>query len=176
KSGALLQRLKLDSEEDMVLEQSLLLETLKSFCPNITYFEISNIEFSSQLLDLIGNLQKLQFLTLWCEWCTDNIISEGGQVLQFAKILPLTLEYLDISYSCFSIYIDILLNNCNAPLKKLLIDKLDNEKQAKALIEFCIRKRTLNYVGIDAYLDDEFKKDLEGYVTAVPYERIVVNC
>ncbi|RIB16526.1 hypothetical protein C2G38_2090635 [Gigaspora rosea] len=37
KSGTLLQRLKLESENEMILEQSLLLETLKSFCPNIIY-------------------------------------------------------------------------------------------------------------------------------------------
>ncbi|KAF0483868.1 hypothetical protein F8M41_023195 [Gigaspora margarita] len=55
KSGTLLQRLKLESYDARIDEQPLLLESLKSFCPNITYLDFSNIEFSTQLLDLIAD-------------------------------------------------------------------------------------------------------------------------
>ncbi|KAF0454392.1 hypothetical protein F8M41_001593 [Gigaspora margarita] len=177
KSGTLLQRLKLVSTYDKLWEEPLLLETLKSSCPNITYLNISDVGFSAQYLELIGNLQKLQFLTLWY---VDYILEDEPeiQIIQFAKLLPLTLQYLDLRYSCLSSYIDILLNNCNAPLKNLLIDRLDDEKKAKALIEFCIRKRSLNYVGVEKSwnLDDNIKKEVEEYITFMPCGRIVVNC
>ncbi|KAF0480597.1 hypothetical protein F8M41_023689 [Gigaspora margarita] len=96
KSGTLLQRLKLVSTYDKLQEEPLLLETLKSSCPNITYLCISDIGFFTQYLKLIGNLQKLQFLTLWY---VDYIREDEPeiQILQFAKLLPLTLQYLDIS-------------------------------------------------------------------------------
>ncbi|KAF0557801.1 hypothetical protein F8M41_012257 [Gigaspora margarita] len=64
KSGTLLQRLKLESNGGKIYEESLLLRTFKSFCPNITYPNISCIRFSTQFQDLTCNLQKLQFLTL----------------------------------------------------------------------------------------------------------------
>ncbi|RIB00359.1 hypothetical protein C2G38_2130041, partial [Gigaspora rosea] len=128
KSGTLLQRLKLESTDEEIWEEQLLIETLKSFCPNITYLNISNVEFSTQFLELLVNLQKLQFSQL------------KTRVTQFAEMLPSTLQYLDLRYSCLSSYIDILLNHCDAPLKNLLINHLDNEKKTKALIEFCIRK------------------------------------
>ncbi|KAF0511813.1 hypothetical protein F8M41_018177 [Gigaspora margarita] len=136
KSGTLLQRLKLESKEKKIWEESLLLETLKSFCPNITYLNISNIVLSTQFLDLIGNLQKLQFLTLWDFYV---ILKDEPEILviQFAKLLPLTLQYLDLRNSRLNSYINILLNNCNAPLKNLLIDLPDYEKKVKTLIEFC---------------------------------------
>ncbi|KAF0492917.1 hypothetical protein F8M41_021514 [Gigaspora margarita] len=63
KSGNLLQRIKISS--DYVWEESKLLEGVKSFCPNITYLSILSTKFSEQFLDLIKNLPKLQFLTLW---------------------------------------------------------------------------------------------------------------
>ncbi|KAF0561096.1 hypothetical protein F8M41_000121 [Gigaspora margarita] len=63
KSGLLLQRLKLGSLCKMLEEESLLLESLKCFCPNIKYLNIMNIGFSTQFLELICNLQDLQFLT-----------------------------------------------------------------------------------------------------------------
>ncbi|RIB20413.1 hypothetical protein C2G38_2179333 [Gigaspora rosea] len=52
------------------------------------------IEFSTQLLELIGKLHKLQFLSLWCD--IDNIPVEELKirVMQFSKILALTLQYL----------------------------------------------------------------------------------
>src|SRR5690242_8317546 len=46
KSGVLLQRLNLVSRK--ILEQLLLLKTLKSFCPNLIYLNISDIEFFIQ--------------------------------------------------------------------------------------------------------------------------------
>ncbi|KAF0409380.1 hypothetical protein F8M41_008360 [Gigaspora margarita] len=63
KSGILLQRLSLVSEHE-INEEPLLLEAIKSFCPNITCFRITNLVFSTQLIELIGNLQKLRFLSL----------------------------------------------------------------------------------------------------------------
>ncbi|RIB08429.1 hypothetical protein C2G38_2147062 [Gigaspora rosea] len=57
--------------------------------------------------------------------------------MQFAKILPLTLQYLNLSCNLvLRSYIDIFLNHCNVPLKRLLLGHLD-AKTVKALIEFC---------------------------------------
>ncbi|KAF0547185.1 hypothetical protein F8M41_000756 [Gigaspora margarita] len=177
KSGTLLQRLSLFSTDEPTWEISLLLETIKSFCPNITYLNISDVEFSTQFLEIIGNLRKLQYLTL-CD--IFEILDDEPEILvmQFAKLLPLTLQYLDLRYTCLSSYIDRLLNNCYAPLKYLLIDRLDDKKKAKALIEFCIRKGSLKYVGVEKRLnlDDNIKKEVEGCVTLISCERIVVNC
>ncbi|KAF0511815.1 hypothetical protein F8M41_018179 [Gigaspora margarita] len=175
KSGTLLQRLSLVSVDEPTREKSVLLETLKSFCPNIAYLNLTDVEFSTQFLVLIGNLQKLQFLTLWDIY---EILGDEPkiQIMQFAKLLPLTLQYLDLRNSCLSSYIDILFNNCNAPLKYLLIDRLDDEKGAKALIEFCIRKKTLNYVGVRLSLDDNIKNEMERYVMLIPCERIAISC
>ncbi|RIB25472.1 hypothetical protein C2G38_2067242 [Gigaspora rosea] len=146
KTGTLLQRLKLEVSDDEIWEESLLLEALNSFCSNITYLNITNIGFSTQLIELIGNLQNLQFLTLWDVWLNS--------------------------------YVDILLNHCKAPLKKLLIDHLNNEKNSKALIEFCMRNKALSYVGVDRHLNlnDDFIKEVGAYVTLVSCEYIVVNC
>ncbi|KAF0547900.1 hypothetical protein F8M41_000252 [Gigaspora margarita] len=179
KFGTSLQRLKLESVDEMILEQLSLIEALKSFCPNVTYLNISNIEFSTQLIDLIGNLQKLQFLT--CSWCIDGCINglpDKERITQFAKILPLTLKYLDLRNSCLNSHIDILLNNCYAPLKKLLINNkiFDNKKNLKALIDFCIRNRSLKYLGVNSYLSLGHFMVVMEYVTVVPYDRIVVNC
>ncbi|KAF0557826.1 hypothetical protein F8M41_012280 [Gigaspora margarita] len=177
KSGTLLQRLKLESLKEPTREKSILLETLKSFCPNITYLNLINFECSTQFFDLIGNLQKLQFLTLWN---FNEILEDEPKILvmQFAKLLPLTLQYLDIRNSCLRSYIDILFSNCYAPLKYLLIDLIDDEKEAKVLIEFCIRVSSLNYVGIVKWLnlDDNIKKNVEKYVTLIPWNRIAVSC
>ncbi|KAF0463369.1 hypothetical protein F8M41_000188 [Gigaspora margarita] len=188
KAGILLQRLILESIsiDENILDESLLLEAIKLFCQNITYFKIGCIEFSTQLLELIGNLHKLQFLSVWCYI---NIIPveelpvEGLniRVMQFSKILPLTLQYLDLRNIWLDPYIDILLNHCLAPLKKLLINGLDNEKNIKALIEFCARTKTLKYVGVREYsnleaLDDNIRKEVEANVALVPDHYIVVNC
>ncbi|KAF0412773.1 hypothetical protein F8M41_007864 [Gigaspora margarita] len=84
KSGTLLQRLKLVSTDEPIWEESLLLETIKSFCPNITYLNLSNIEFSTQFFEVIDNLQKLQFLTLRDIF---EILEDEPEILviQFAK-------------------------------------------------------------------------------------------
>ncbi|KAF0542520.1 hypothetical protein F8M41_004504 [Gigaspora margarita] len=176
KSGTLLQRLKLESRGGGIYEEPLLLKTLNSFCPNITYLNFLYIEFSTQLLELISNLQKLQFLTsLWCINCIpeEELIR---RLIQFAELLPLTLQYLDLRNIWLNEYIDILLNHCNAPLKKLLIYRHDNERTVKALIEFCIRKRTLNCVGVNSYFDESVTKEVEGYVTLAPSKGVIVNC
>ncbi|RIB15493.1 hypothetical protein C2G38_2093072 [Gigaspora rosea] len=156
---------------------------LKSFCPNIIYLYITNIGISTQLLELICNLQKLQFLSLSYAYRLSKK-AKNIRVMQFAKILPSTLQYLDIALGLLDTlldsFIDILLDHCNAPLKKLLITSisLNYEKNTKALIRYCTRIRTLNYVGIVKYydLDYDIRKVLEKYVTLVPYKHIVINC
>ncbi|RIB29368.1 hypothetical protein C2G38_2155415 [Gigaspora rosea] len=174
KSGTLLQRLRLDLNGQ---EYSLVLEALKSFCPNIIYLDIMNIKFSTQLVELISDLQKLQFLSLRCY--NDDIPDEElkKRVIRFSEILPLTLQYLSLN-TWLGPYTDILLNHCNVPLKKLLIYEINNEKIAKALIEFCIRNKTLNYVGVCKYfdLDDNIRKEVEAYVELVPFGQIVGYC
>ncbi|KAF0501157.1 hypothetical protein F8M41_020122 [Gigaspora margarita] len=178
KTGISLQRLKVESRSEQIQEDSLLLNALKSFCPNITYLYIFNIGFSTQLIEVIGNLQKLQFLTLMCN--VDDVQEEEMKirVMQFAKILPLTLQYLDLVDKWLETYIDIFLNHCNSPLRKLIFEKLENEKNTKALIEFCVRKKTLNYVGLDdpLMLDNNIRKEMEAYVELVPYEDITIDC
>ncbi|CAG8446785.1 13328_t:CDS:1 [Cetraspora pellucida] len=191
KSGSLLKRLKLDSEDQEICSQSLLIETLMSSCPNLTYLYISYIELSSQLIKLIGNLQNLQFLTLlWIDDGSDEIAKT--HVTRLAKILPSTLEYLDWGNVRSNSYLDILIDHCDAPLKKLLFSiDCDYEKTIQALIGFCVRKKSLNYVNLFKYVYgfryvsgyhisttvlNDLKKDLEGYAELVPYRHIVVDC
>ncbi|KAF0359848.1 hypothetical protein F8M41_014336 [Gigaspora margarita] len=182
KIGILLQRLKIKTEI-IIREESLLLKALKFFCPNIIYLYITDIRLSTQLLELIGNLPKLQFLSLGYAYHTREEVKKI-RVVQFAEILPTSLQYLDIALgiptTLLGSYIDILLDHCNAPLKKLLISNanLNIERNAKALIRYCTRIRTLNYVGIFKYYDlgDDIRNELEKYVILVPYKHIVVNC
>ncbi|RIB29367.1 hypothetical protein C2G38_2238911 [Gigaspora rosea] len=180
KSGLLLQRLSIEASiiDEIIWEESVLLEAIKSFCPNITYLNINYFEFSTQLVKLIGNLQKLQFLSLMCFVYGIPEEELKIRVIQFAEILPLTLQYFDLGDNWLEPYIDVLFNHCNSPLKKILIYRLGEEKNTKALIEFCIRTRTLNYVGVESnlVLDDNIRKEVEAYVALVPYERIVVDC
>ncbi|RIB15485.1 hypothetical protein C2G38_1576942 [Gigaspora rosea] len=186
--GILLQRLKIETRIVIWEEyESLLLKALKSFCPNIIYLYIKDFGLSTQLLELIGNLQKLQFLSLGYAWYAYHTPKEERKirVMQFAKILPSTLQYLDIALglpdTLLGLFIDILLDHCNAPLKKLLISciSFNKEKNTKALIRYCTRIRTfLNYVGIVKYYDlgYDIRNELEKYVTLVPYCHIIVNC
>ncbi|RIB20407.1 hypothetical protein C2G38_1196016 [Gigaspora rosea] len=179
KSGTLLQRLRLVLNNGKIQKYISLLEALKSFCPNIIYLDIANIKFSTKLVELISDLQKLQFLSLRCY--NDGIPEPDEElkkrVIQFSEILPLTLQYLNLN-NWFGPYIDILLNHCNVPLKKLLIYKIYDEKIAKALIEFCIRNKTLKYLGVYKYLDldDNIRKEVEEYVELVTFKRILVYC
>ncbi|KAF0409285.1 hypothetical protein F8M41_008403 [Gigaspora margarita] len=167
KTGILLQRLKIKTAI-VIWEESLLLKALKSFCPNIIYLYIKDIGLSTQLLELIGNLQKLQFFSLGYAYYTSKE-ERKIQVMQFAKILPSTLQYLDIALgipgTLLDSFIDILLDHCNAPLKKLLISSvsLNNEKNSKSLIRYCTRIRTLNCVGIVRYyeLDYDIRNELK---------------
>ncbi|KAF0463376.1 hypothetical protein F8M41_000195 [Gigaspora margarita] len=56
KSGLLLQRLNVEAvvtDGEILWEESLLLEAIKSFCSNITYLNISDLGFSTQLVELI---------------------------------------------------------------------------------------------------------------------------
>ncbi|KAF0541530.1 RNI-like protein [Gigaspora margarita] len=177
KSGIFLQRLKLVLDEEFQ-DVLLLLDALKSFCPNITYLSIQDIGFSPQLVELIGNLQKLQFFSLWCYDVYDmpeEVLKI--RVIKFSEILPLTLQYLNLRGTWLEPYTDILFNHCNAPLKKMLIYRLNNERISKALVEFCMRNKTLNYVGVYKYLDieDNTRKKVEPYVELVPYKYIVVD-
>ncbi|RIB25491.1 hypothetical protein C2G38_2067284, partial [Gigaspora rosea] len=181
RSGLLLQRLNFEQTgSDYIREELFFLKALKSFCPNITYLNVKYVEFSTQLLELIGNLQKLRFLSLLCY--VDDIPEEELKirVIQFAKKLPLTLQYLDLGDTWLP-HTDIFLNNCNAPLKKLLIYRLYDEKNTGALIEFCLRNEYLNYVGVYRHLDldEKFRKEVEAHVSnvaLVPCALIVVNC
>ncbi|KAF0555472.1 hypothetical protein F8M41_017195 [Gigaspora margarita] len=178
KSGVLLQRLIYCSGDELFWEESLLLNAIKSFCPNITYLSLWSIGLSTQFLELMNNLPKLQFLSL-CRLIHNIPVTVEELkiiVMQFAEILPLTLQYLDFRNPLFNQYVDIFLNHCNAPLKKLLINHLDNKKNTKALIKFCIRKKTLNYVGLIRYCDltNNIRKDVKTYVTLVPHYRILV--
>ncbi|KAF0536869.1 hypothetical protein F8M41_009003 [Gigaspora margarita] len=89
KSGLLLQRLRLKIES-RIREESLLLKALNTFCPNVTYLNIMNIEFSAQFLELIGNLSKLQFLTLQCTF--DDIPEElkiRNHIMIFSSIIAM---------------------------------------------------------------------------------------
>ncbi|KAF0469703.1 hypothetical protein F8M41_025502 [Gigaspora margarita] len=182
KIGILLQRLKIEARL-VIRKESLLLEAIKSFCPNIIYLYITNIGLSTKLLELIGNLEKLQFLSLGYAYHTPKD-EEKIRVMQFAKILPSTLQYLDIAIgipdTLLDSFIDILLDHCNSPLKKLLISSvnLNSEKNTKALIGYCTRIRTLNYVGLVKYddLGYDIRNELEKYVILVPYKHIVINC
>ncbi|RIB18094.1 hypothetical protein C2G38_2142288 [Gigaspora rosea] len=151
KFGILLQRLKFESKPG-IRDESLLIEALKSFCPNIIYIYIADIGLTTQLLELIGNLKKLQFLSLGF---ASNVPVEDRniRVMEFAKILPSTLQYLDLANTWLESFIDILLNHCNAPLKKLLIG--------------VSKSRFLNS-------DYDIENELEKYVKLVPYEHIVV--
>ncbi|CAG8652285.1 13346_t:CDS:1 [Cetraspora pellucida] len=181
KSGTSLRKLRLNpdveiTQNEPIPGESLLLETLKSFCPNITHLNITSMEFSTNLLEFIGNLQKLQFLTLRHLRFVDNI-PEEERVIQFAEILPLSLQYLDLSHSLNS-YVDIFFNHFNAPIKRLLINNiLDNKKTAEALIEFCKRNRTFIYLGVNNIfdLDDNIKCEVEEYVTLLPCYRILAD-
>ncbi|KAF0457819.1 hypothetical protein F8M41_001102 [Gigaspora margarita] len=189
KIGILLQRLKVVTRT-VIREESLLLEVLKSFCPNIIYLYITDIGLSTQLIELIGNLRKLQFLSLGYAYHIPSIPKEEREirVMQFAKILPSTLQYLDIALNTglcipgtlLDSFIGILLDYCNAPLKKLLINSvnLNYEKNTKALIRYCTRIRTLSYVGIVKNYDlcYDIRNELEKYVTLAPYKHIVINC
>ncbi|KAF0496883.1 hypothetical protein F8M41_020890 [Gigaspora margarita] len=178
KSGTLLQRLKIEFDYAWEESETLLLNAIKSFCPNLKYLSIIFILFSAELLELIGSLQKLQFLTLMLR--DDKMSEEESEIRykEFVEILPITLQYLDLTNTRQNSYLDVWLNNCSAPLKRLLIDGLDNEKQTQALIEFCKRKRTLNCVGVSKYseLNDIIKKEVEMYVTLVLSEYIVIDC
>ncbi|CAG8441510.1 621_t:CDS:1 [Cetraspora pellucida] len=186
-SGSLLQRLKLNSADLKINSQSLLLKTLMAFCPNIIYLYISSVRLSTQFVEFISSSRKLQFLTL-C-WINEGSVRRmRTRVMQFAKVLPPTLQYLDLSNFIFDPHITSLLINCNAPLKKLLFHiNYDRkyEKRIKALLEFCTRKRTLNSVNVNKYKfitgvsDDSWnkiKRDIEGYTKLVSYECIVVAC
>ncbi|RIB25471.1 hypothetical protein C2G38_2275803 [Gigaspora rosea] len=178
KSGLLLQRLSFNPKNlEDIHEALFFLEALKSFCPNITHLNISNIGVSTQLVEIIGNLQKLQFLSLRC---FINDIQEEGmkiRVMLFAGILPLTLQYLDLG-NTWQPCLDIFLNHCNAPLKRLLIYRLNDEKHTRALIEFCLRNKALNYVGVYRYSDlgENLRKEVETHVTKCCFGTTCTYC
>ncbi|RIB18854.1 hypothetical protein C2G38_2084602 [Gigaspora rosea] len=180
-SGLMLNRLRLISVIKGYEETSILvLEALKSFCPNITYLDLGYMEFSTPLIEVIGNLQKLQFLSLLL--FQDNIDEtkeeQEVRVIHFAEILPLTLQYLRFCCnSQLNSCIDIFLNHCNSPLKTLSIYRLSDEKTVKALIEFSKRNRTLNCVGLYNYdLNYDIRKKIEKYVRLESYGYTDVDC
>ncbi|RIB18853.1 hypothetical protein C2G38_2084599, partial [Gigaspora rosea] len=180
-SGLMLKRLKLRSLINVYEESSIpVFEALKFFCPNITYLDLGYMEFSTQLIEVIGNLQKLQFLSLLL--FQDNIDEtkeeQEVRVIHFAEILPLTLQYLRFCCnSQLNSCIDIFLNHCNSPLKTLSIYRLSDEKTVKALIEFSKRNRTLNCVGLYHFdLNYDIRKKVEKYVRLESYGYTDVDC
>ncbi|RIB26886.1 hypothetical protein C2G38_2162165 [Gigaspora rosea] len=211
KSGSSLQRFKLNDEnsyfndeddEDnysmfkfnkkgsLIKSQSLLLETLMTSCPNIVYLSILGIvKYSTHILKLLSSLQKLQFLTIsWNDEFDDESESEEKEkkmkacAKQFAEILPPTLQYLDLSKLYLDSHVNILLDHCDAPLKKLSINlPSHNEGETiNAIIRFCIRKKTPNFVSVNERGGwrniKNFEKDLERYVKVVSYYSFVVSC
>ncbi|RIB09037.1 hypothetical protein C2G38_2109622 [Gigaspora rosea] len=177
-SGSLLQRLKLDMRQN-IKSQSSLIETLMTFCPNITYLYISRIKLSNQLLEFIKSLRNLQFLTIcWDEPTirTRAIKNElESNIIKFAGSLPSTLQYLDLNKLQFGLFIDILLDHCDAPLKSLSFHIGHNiEKKIEALIRFYTRKMTLNVVNVNVF--GKNKEYLEEYVKLVSYNSFVVDC
>ncbi|RIB23721.1 hypothetical protein C2G38_2170380 [Gigaspora rosea] len=90
KTGISLQRLKVESRCEQIQEYSLLINALKSFCPNITYLNIMNIGFSIKLIEAFCNLQKLQFLTLICN--VDDVPEEEMKIRAMKKLI---IEKLD---------------------------------------------------------------------------------
>ncbi|KAF0548939.1 hypothetical protein F8M41_025561 [Gigaspora margarita] len=188
KSGSSLQQLEINSFGQGIYSQSLLLKTLMIFCPNIAYLSFSGIKLDFQFLEFIKRLQKLEFLIL--DWMIDESEKEmKAYIMDFAKILPSTLQYLGLNNHPSDLHIDILLNHCNAPLKMMffgIIYKNNNYKnKIKALIEFCIRKMTLEYVDIIDFAIGEatpsfenwndIRKDLEEYVKVVPYGSLNID-
>ncbi|RIB20414.1 hypothetical protein C2G38_2179334 [Gigaspora rosea] len=144
KSGTLLQRLRLKLNGDESQEYTLLLEALKSFCPNIIYLDIMNIKFSTQLVELISELQKLRFLSLRCY--NNDIPDEElkKQVMQFSEILPLTLQYLDLN-TCTDRILHTKQTFKNVGVYEY-IDLDDNiRKEVEAYVELVTFRRILVY-------------------------------
>ncbi|RIB08161.1 hypothetical protein C2G38_2212351 [Gigaspora rosea] len=147
KSGKLLQRLRIASDSNEIISLPLLLETIISSCPNIVYLDFSCMKLSTQFLNFICCLQKLQYLTF--TWIDDGSEEEMKTcVMKFAEMLPLSLNYLDLGIF---------------------------GKVAEALIGFYIRKKTLNKVFLYDF-NSRFESDLKKYVELVPYDRIEVDC
>ncbi|RIB20740.1 hypothetical protein C2G38_2178508 [Gigaspora rosea] len=149
----------------LIFEKSgILLQRLK--------FETKGDEFQEELL----LLEALKFFCPNITYLSIYGILFSQQVLEPIEILPLTLQYFILGGTWLEPYTDILFNHCNAPLKKMGIYHL-NKRISKALVEFCKRNKTLNYVGVFKYLglDDNTKKELETYVELVPYNDIVVD-
>ncbi|RIB05038.1 hypothetical protein C2G38_2254034 [Gigaspora rosea] len=162
-------------KKNVVQSQSSLLEILLKFCPNITYLNISSIELSIQLIDLIGSLKNLQFLTLL--WYSEKpAVIIRARIIQLIRATSPFLEYIEwrnINREDSS-YVDILLYHCNAPLKKLICS--NGKETIKAIIDFCKQKKTLKYVNI-FYPDlKDVEKNLEKYVKLLQYDEIVENC
>ncbi|RIB00135.1 hypothetical protein C2G38_2235490 [Gigaspora rosea] len=132
KYGKSILKLKLQVYDGELLKNLVSLKEIGKFCPNITQLFIKRTKFSTQLIRLIGNLQKLQALLLWCD--VDNIPKKElkERVIEFAEILPLTLQYLQLS-GWLQPYLDIFLDHCKEPLKNLLTDQLKNKKNLVAL-------------------------------------------
>ncbi|KAF0529914.1 hypothetical protein F8M41_012529 [Gigaspora margarita] len=149
KSGPLLQQLKLDSGENEIYSQSLLLVTLINFCQNITYLYISSFKLSDQFLNLINCLQKLQFLSL-C-WLGENLL--------------MTVE----DYN--SDFIDALIRFCER--KKTLncvnFGYLHYDRSGTS------KERFGCYSVINDDYWKEIQNDLEGHVELVEYESILVK-
>ncbi|RIB29373.1 hypothetical protein C2G38_2027728 [Gigaspora rosea] len=88
KSGGLLQRLKFESEDEEFQKEPLL---IKSFCPIITYLSIQWFGFSTQLVELIGSLKNLQFLSLWCDVVNMPKEELNIRIMQFSEYIAVNI-------------------------------------------------------------------------------------
>ncbi|RIB02322.1 hypothetical protein C2G38_2125518, partial [Gigaspora rosea] len=129
------------------------------------------------LINIIKSQEQIKLFFLAGYYCTEfhGIISALES--QKNSLQEVILNNCDFRNTLLEPYTDILINHCNAPLKKILIYRLNNERISKALVEFCMRNKALNYVGVFKYfdLDDNTKKEVEPYVKLVPYEYIVFD-
>ncbi|CAG8489655.1 2983_t:CDS:2 [Cetraspora pellucida] len=169
----------------LIRSQRLLLETLMTSCPNIVHLHILGVvKYSTHILKLISSLQKLKFLTIgWDDEFDESKPEEKEKmevlVKQLAEILPPTLQYLNLSKKYLGLRINNLLEHCNAPLEKLLfwMPAHNEDETINAIIRFCVRKKTLNIVGVNGFKVDweKIEKDLERYVKVVSYCSFAVS-
>ncbi|CAG8560145.1 2773_t:CDS:2 [Scutellospora calospora] len=143
--GPLLQRFRL-MPFGTTLSQTRLTRTLRDFCLNLEYFGLSSLNFSDQLVDFVKNSQRLQYISIECNGDDSEEVTRR-RVIEFAKSLPRSLHYLNWGFynkKLKSDYIDLILGHCDAPLKSLFFDNI-NQEIFDAIVEFQSRVGTLEY-------------------------------
>ncbi|CAG8663198.1 13134_t:CDS:1, partial [Funneliformis mosseae] len=125
-----------------------LVEALPKYCPYITYLNISIVSlFISHLMLLVSGCQ-LEYLVIKSNSVedTDIILNEMG------KVVPPSLHYLELSMPLTSNQLDTFLMDCQAPLKKLVVNSYPRlfltEGHIDSIKRFAIRKGTLKYVNL----------------------------